>query len=97
MRSRAKFTSRAVQKAFSEQGGKFPLRPNAQASARFLARLTGKRKDDFGCSGSSNQDRLGRDAKACLVAAGSFLRCRFACAKGGSVAPPRSFGVLPPL
>jgi len=33
-----------------------------------------------------------------LVAAGSFLRCRFACVKGAnSVAPPRGLGVLPPL
>ena len=66
MRSSAKFTSRAFQKAFSEQGGKFPLRPNAQASARFLARLTGKRKDGFGRSGYSSQDRPGRDANGML-------------------------------
>ena len=31
MRSSAKFTSRAVQKAFSEQGGKFSLKANPQA------------------------------------------------------------------
>ena len=66
MRSRAKFTSRAVQKAFSEQGSKFLLRPNPQASARFLARLTGKRKDGFGRSGYSSQDRPIRDAKGML-------------------------------
>ncbi|RKV94740.1 MAG: hypothetical protein D8H92_08540 [Campylobacter sp.] len=66
MRSSAKFTSRAAQKAFSKQGGKFLLKANPQASARFLARLTGKRKDGFGRSGYSSYDRPGRDAKGML-------------------------------
>ena len=77
MRSSAKFTSRAVQKAFNEQGGKISLKQNPQASARFLARLTDKRKDGFGRGGSSNQDRLGRDAKGmlgrCLLFCGAVL------------------------
>ena len=98
MHSSAKFTSCAFQKAFNEQGGKISLKQNPQASARFLARLTDKRKDGFGRGGSSNQDRLGRDAKGMLGSLPVLFRCRFACAKGtNSVAPPRSLGILPPL
>jgi len=94
MRSRAKFTSRTVQKAFSE----VLLRPNPQAPTRFLARLTGKRKDGFGRSGYSSQDRPGRDAKGMLGRYRFFCGVFFACAKGANpVAPPRGLGILPPL